>query len=64
MAGLLAEFRAILDAAPGRMSVGELFTGTRCAQPRTRRRATSSSTSGSSNSPGRPRDWPVPSTMP
>ena len=27
MAGLLAEFRAILDAAPGRMSVGELFTG-------------------------------------
>ena len=27
MAGLLAEFRAILDAVPGRMSVGELFTG-------------------------------------
>ncbi|HEY8169162.1 MAG TPA: alpha-glucosidase [Candidatus Limnocylindrales bacterium] len=27
MADLLAEFRAILDAAPGRMSVGELFTG-------------------------------------
>jgi alpha-glucosidase len=27
MAGLLAEFRAILDASPGRMSVGELFTG-------------------------------------
>ena len=27
MAGLLAEFRAILDAAPSRMSVGELFTG-------------------------------------
>jgi alpha-glucosidase len=27
MNDLLAEFRAILDAAPGRMSVGELFTG-------------------------------------
>ena len=27
MAGLLADFRAIVDAAPGRMSVGELFTG-------------------------------------
>jgi alpha-glucosidase len=27
MAGLLAEFRALVDGAPGRMSVGELFAG-------------------------------------
>ena len=54
----LAEFRAIVDAVPGRMSVGELFDGPATLPPGSRLHVTSSSTLASPPRDGRPRRWP------